>query len=170
MSIEENFYSLSMYDIDGNDFQFSSLKGKKATLIVNVACFCGYTSQYAGLCRLYRTYKDKGLEILAVPCNQFGGQEPGTHSQIKEFVKKYKVTFKVFGKIDVNGPNTHPVYSHLKQKSSLFNPNTGQVGNIPWNFAKFLVNKEATKIQYFPPYVTPEELEKPISKLLADKN
>ena len=167
MESTKNFFDLKATDIDENEFKFSSLKGSKAILIVNVACECGLTPQYAGLTELYKKYKDNGLEILGFPCNQFGRQEPGTPQEIKDFVKKYDVTFKLFSKCDVNGPNAHEVYNYLRRNSSLYNSETDKVGEIIWNFGKFLVNKDGSKVQYFPPKVVPADLEKPIQDLLS---
>jgi len=169
MDATPTFFDLKSSDINGSDFAFQSLKGKKATLVVNVACECGLTPQYAGLSKLYKDHQQEGLEILGFPCNQFGAQEPGTLEEIKEFVKQFDVTFTLFNKISVNGAETDPVYAFLKKNSSLFNAETGVTGDIPWNFAKFLVDSNGT-VQYFGPKTTPEELEAPIKTVLAGGN
>ena len=111
--MNKNISSITVKDIDGKDVKLSDYKGK-VLLIFNVASKCGYTKQYAGLEEIYKKYKDKGFEILAFPCNQFGEQEPGTNEEIKNFCSsKFDVTFKLFDKIDVNGKNQSPLYSIL---------------------------------------------------------
>ncbi|MGE5435709.1 MAG: glutathione peroxidase, partial [Syntrophothermus sp.] len=123
-------------DIDGNDVNLSDYKGK-VLLIVNVASKCGYTPQYKGLESLYEKYKDKGFEILAFPCNDFGGQEPGTNEEIKEFCSSnFNVKFKLFDKVKVLGSEKSPLYEVLTN-----NDVTGN-GEIKWNFEKFLISKD----------------------------
>ena len=127
---------------DGSALDLSAHKGK-VLLIVNTASKCGFTPQYEGLENLYQEYADQGLEILAFPCNQFMGQEPGTNEEIKEFVTShYGVNFQLFSKVDVNGPHTHEVYRFLRRNSPLYDKKKDQVQNIPWNFTKFLVDSE----------------------------
>ena len=103
---------------------------------------------------------------MGFPCNQFGGQEPGTESQIKQFTSKYGVQFLLFSKIKVNGKETHPVYQFLRHNSELFDPNKGTVNEIPWNFAKFLVDREGNVIKYFNPRVEPFSIRNDIEALL----
>ncbi|MBX7144903.1 MAG: glutathione peroxidase [Oligoflexia bacterium] len=156
--MKSSFFELSASDINGNDWAFSQLKGK-VTLIVNVASRCGFTSQYTGLQSLYDRFKVKGLEIVAFPCNQFGAQEPGTAAEIKSFCDtSFGVTFPIMQKVDVNGPNTHPVFAYLKSNC----PGLLGTESIKWNFTKFLVAPDGRAIQRFAPQVTPEELESAI--------
>lgn len=147
--VKDNILSVKVKDIDGKEVNLSDYKNK-VLLIVNVASFCGYTKQYAGLQDLYENYKDKGFEILAFPCNQFGNQEPGTNEEIKNFCSsKYNVTFRLFDKIDVNGNNKSPLYALLTD-----NPVTGK-GDIKWNFEKFIVGKNGKIVARFPSSVEP---------------
>lgn len=148
-----SIYDLTMKDIDGKDVSLGAYKGK-VLLIVNVASKCGFTPQYKGLESVYEKYKDKGFTILGFPCNQFGGQEPGTSSEIKEFCSsKYNVTFPMFEKIDVNGPSRHALYTLLAGKDSPF------PGDIKWNFNKFLIGKDGKILKRFDSKVTPESPE-----------
>src|SRR5512140_2874179 len=122
----DSIYNIPLKDIDGKSTSLKAYKGK-VLLIVNVASKCGYTPQYEGLEALQQKYKDKGLTVLGFPCNQFGGQEPGSNEQIKQFCSsKYQVTFPLFDKLEVNGPNRHPLYVFLAGDSSPF------PGNIKW--------------------------------------
>lgn len=147
--VKDNIFSIKVKDIDGKEVNLSDYKDK-VLLIVNVASYCGYTKQYVGLQDLYENYKDKGFEILAFPCNQFGNQEPGTNEEIKNFCSsKFNVTFRLFDKIDVNGKNQSPLYSILTD-----NPVTGK-GDIKWNFEKFIVGKNGKIIARFPSSVEP---------------
>ncbi|KAH9798748.1 hypothetical protein WN943_000202 [Citrus x changshan-huyou] len=134
---EKSLYDFTVKDIDGKDVPLSKFKGK-VLLIVNVASRCGLTpSNYSELSHLYEKYKTQGFEILAFPCNQFGGQEPGSNPEIKEFAcTRFKAEFPIFDKVDVNGPNTAPVYQFLKSSAG------GFLGDlVKWNFEKFLVDK-----------------------------
>lgn len=131
-------------------------------LIVNVASQCGYTPQYAGLEALYEKYRDRGFTVLAFPCNQFGGQEPGTMEEILTFCStRYNVSFPVFNKIEVNGPNRAPLYEKLTQAIP--------PENIAWNFEKFLVGRDGRVIARFKPRTSPdaEELVQAIEAALA---
>lgn len=156
-----NIYNFTAKTIDGADKSLSDYKGK-ILLIVNVASNCGFTKQYAGLESLYKKYKDKGVEILAFPCNQFGSQEPGTSTEIKDFCSvNYGVSFQLFDKIDVNGDNAHPIYKYItKAQGGLI------TDAIKWNFTKFLVDREGNVVDRFAPQTTPESIEKEIEKLL----
>ena len=137
-------------DIDGKDVSLKSYRGK-VLLIVNVASRCGFTPQYKQLEAVYQKYKDKGLVVLGFPCNQFGGQEPGTDEEIKQFCSsKYNVTFPLFDKIEVNGPNRHPLYAALAGSDSPF------PGNIKWNFSKFLIGRDGKILKRFESPVTPD--------------
>lgn len=145
----DNILNIFVKDIDGKSVNLSDYKDK-VLLIVNVASYCGYTRQYAGLQNLYEEYKDKGFEILAFPCNQFGNQEPGTNEEIKNFCStKYNVTFKLFDKIDVNGSKRSPLYKVLTD-----NPITGK-SDIKWNFEKFIIGKNGKIVKRFPSSTDP---------------
>ena len=135
----------------------------KVLLIVNVASKCGFTSQYTELEALYQKYKDKNFVILGIPCNQFKGQEPLSNKEILEFCQlNYDVSFDMFEKIEVNGENTHPLYSLLKNaKKGIFGTDA-----IKWNFTKFLINKEGEVLERFAPSTTPLSLESKIEALL----
>jgi len=144
---------ISLKDIEGKDTSLKTYQGK-VLLVVNVASRCGYTPQYKGLETVYEKYKDKGFTVLGFPCNQFGQQEPGTATEIKEFCSsKYNVTFPLFSKIDVNGPTRHPLYVALAGKDSPF------PGDIKWNFSKFLIGRDGKILKRFEPGVTPESAE-----------
>lgn len=141
-----------MKDIDGKEVDLAKYKGD-VVLIVNTASFCGNTPQYAGLEKLYQTYKGKGFTVLAFPANEFGKQEPGSNQEIKEFcTSKYHVSFPVFSKIVVKGEGIDPLYAYLTSKES--NPKFG--GAVTWNFAKFLVNRKGEVIGRFDPREKPE--------------
>jgi glutathione peroxidase len=146
----DSIYDISLKDIDGKPTSLKAYKGK-VLLIVNVASRCGYTPQYAGLESLFEKYKDKGLLVLGFPCNQFGGQEPGTNEEIKQFCSsKYQVTFPLFDKIEVNGPNRHPLYLALAGKDAAF------PGDIKWNFNKFLIGRDGKVLKRFDSGTKPE--------------
>ena len=149
----DSLYDIGVKNIDGKSTSLKPYQGK-VLLIVNVASKCGYTPQYTGLEGLNQKYKDKGLAVLGFPCNQFGGQEPGTNEEIKEFCSsKYNVTFPLFDKIDVNGPNRHPLYVALAGKES------PAPGDIKWNFSKFLVGRDGKIIKRFDSKVKPDSPE-----------
>jgi glutathione peroxidase len=136
--MQTSLYDFSMKDIDGNNVKLSDYKGK-TVLIVNVASFCGYTKQYAPLEQLYTQYKDKGLVILGFPANDFGAQEPGTDTEIKEFCStKYNVTFPMFSKVTVKGADKHPLFVWLTSGGG----DAALAGEIGWNFEKFLVGPD----------------------------
>lgn len=156
------FYGLSAKDRKGESFPFSGLDGK-VVLIVNVASRCGFTPQYQELEELYEKYKNKGLVILGFPCNQFGGQEPGTDEEIGEFCKiNYGVTFPVLKKVDVNGSEASPVYEYLKSQKA------GSLGfrGVKWNFEKFLVDKHGKVVGRFSSLTKPSSLDPIIAELL----
>ncbi len=128
--------AIPIKDIDGQETSLKTYAGK-AILIVNVASKCGYTRQYAGLEALYRKYKDRGLVVLGIPSNDFGGQEPGTEAEIKEFcTKKFDVTFPMTAKVSVKGADQHPLYA------ALTGPDSPAPGPVKWNFGKFLISKD----------------------------
>jgi len=148
---------VSVYDID-----LQTLAGEPATLgdfagstvlVVNVASKCGLTPQYAGLQRLYDQFSSRGFTVAGFPCNQFGQQEPGTPGEISEFCSvNYGVTFPLFAKIDVNGPDRHPLYAALTAVPDA----KGEAGDIEWNFEKFLIDPEGKIIGRFRPMTEPE--------------
>jgi glutathione peroxidase len=137
-STAQSVYDFTMKDIDGKDVQLSQYKGK-VLLIVNVASKCGLTPQYESLEQFYEQYKDKGVVVLGFPANNFGGQEPGTEAEIKQFCStKFNVSFPMFSKISVKGSDMHPLYQYLTQT-------TGD--EVGWNFHKFLVGKDGKVIK-----------------------
>jgi glutathione peroxidase len=147
----QSIHSFTVKSIDGKNLNLASFKGKKI-LIVNTASKCGYTPQYEGLEKVYEQYKDK-LVILGFPCNQFGGQEPGTNEEIVDFCKKnYGVSFPLADKIDVKGSNIAPIYQWLTSKSK----NGILDASISWNFNKFLIDENGKMIAYFPSNVNPD--------------
>lgn len=161
--MESSVYDFTVKTGDGGDFSMGALKGK-VTLIVNVASKCGFTPQYAGLEALYRKYKDKGFLVLGFPCNQFGGQEPGTNEEIQHFCRlNYGVTFPVLGKIEVNGDGAAPLYKFLKAGAP------GLLGSeaIKWNFTKFLISRNGAILGRYASKTKPEELAADIEKALA---
>lgn len=156
-------YDFVVKDIDGKEIKLSDYSGK-VLLIVNVASKCGYTSQYEGLQKIYDLYKDKGFEILAFPCNDFKGQEPGTNKEIKDFCSaNYGVTFKLFDKISVLGDDKFPLYEMLINSDSV------EVGDVKWNFEKFLISRDGKVEARFRSKIKPEseELISVIEKLLV---
>lgn len=157
-----SIYDIEVKNIKGETISLSQYKDK-VLLIVNTASRCGFTPQYEGLEKIYREFKDKGLEILAFPCNQFGAQEPDGEERIAEFCElNYKTSFPLFSKINVNGKEAHPLYVHLKSEQK------GILGTemIKWNFTKFLVNKKGEVIKRFAPKDRPEDLISEIQALL----
>ncbi len=133
------FFDLNIKDIQGKMINFSKYKDK-TILLVNVASKCGFTKQYSGLQALYEKYKDKGLVIIGIPSNQFGGQEPGSNKEIKDFCEiNFNITFPITDKVDVKGKNAHPIYLWAKE-------NYGNSTVPKWNFHKILINKNG-KIQ-----------------------
>jgi glutathione peroxidase len=160
-----SIYDIAVKDIDGKDTTLAACKGK-VLLIVNVASRCGYTPQYKGLEAIHLKYQDKDFVVLGFPCNQFGGQEPGTDAEIKQFCSsKYNVTFPLFDKIEVNGANRHPLYVLLAGPDSPF------PGDIKWNFNKFLIGKDGKILKRFDSKATPEspEVTQAIEAALAAK-
>jgi glutathione peroxidase len=148
-----SIHDIPLKDIDGKETTLKPYQGK-VVLVVNVASRCGFTPQYKGLETIYEKYKDKGFAVLGFPCNQFGQQEPGTSDEIKQFCSsKYSVTFPLYSKIDVNGPNRHPLYVALAGKDSPF------PGDIKWNFSKFLIGRDGKILKRFESPITPESPE-----------
>ncbi|CAL1716646.1 unnamed protein product [Somion occarium] len=156
------FYNLKSELPSGSPYYFEQLKGK-VVLIVNVASKCGFTPQYKGLQELYDKYKDKGFVILGFPCNQFGGQEPGTDDDIATFCEKnHGVSFPLMKKSDVNGDNTNEVYKWLK------NEKAGLLGmtRIKWNFEKFLIDREGKVVHRWASTTTPQAIDADVAKLI----
>lgn len=158
--------SFKMKGIDGKEVNLADYKGK-VVLFVNVASRCGYTPQYKGLQKLHEKYADKGLAIIGVPSNQFGGQEPGSDAEIVEFCKNnYDVEFDMLSKVDVKGDKQTPLYKYLTSEDA------GFPGDVKWNFEKFLINREGKVVGRFPSKVEPEssEMVQAIEKALAEKS
>lgn len=159
--MENNFYQFSARSLQGKDISMETYRGK-VILVVNTASKCGLTPQYEGLEDLNKKYKERGLCILGFPCNQFGGQEPGTDIEISEgCLINYGVSFQMFSKIDVNGDNAHPVFKYLKDKLPGFLSK-----KIKWNFAKFLIDRNGIPFKRYSPTTAPEKLINDIEKLL----
>lgn len=164
----QSVLAFSAETLDGRQASLAEFAGK-VLLIVNTASQCGFTPQYAGLEKLYRTYKDRGFAVLGFPCNQFGGQEPGSAAEIGAFCEKnYGVSFPMFAKIDVNGEKAHPLYRLLKkEKPGLLGPLGG--GAIKWNFTKFLVDRNGRIVTRYASTTKPEALAKDIERLLGSE-
>lgn len=178
-----SIYDLKIKNRNGEEISLDTYKGK-VLIIVNTATGCGFTPQYEGLENLYKKYHDKGLEIIDIPCNQFGNQAPGNDDEIHEFCAlKYNTSFDQFTKADVNGENELPLYTYLKgqikedkieglkNKMAMkavekISTSTKKEGDIKWNFTKFLVDKEGNVVGRYSPTYKPEDMEKDIIKLL----
>ena len=176
-------YDYKVLDRKGNEVSMDTFKGK-VLLIVNTATGCGFTPQYKGLEELYQKYKDKGLEILDFPCDQFGHQAPGDDNEINEFcTAKYNTTFPRFKKIEVNGENELPLFAYLKSQKGFtgftgvkgafmsafvgkMDPDYKNNANIKWNFTKFLVDKEGNVVDRFESTVEPEKIDDNVASLL----
>ena len=160
--MSQGFFDFKVPSIDGSPDLLGPLKGQ-VVLAVNVASRCGYTPQYEGLERLWRSYGTRGLVVLGFPCNQFGAQEPGNDAEIGEFCRMtYDVSFPMFAKVDVNGANTHPVFALLKSAAP------GLLGTeaIKWNFTKFLIDRTGRVVARYAPARSPDEIAGDIEKLL----
>ena len=176
-----SIHQFSAATADGSN-QALDAYSDRVVLVVNVASKCGLTPQYEGLEALYQENRERGLQILGFPCNQFGDQEPGTDAEIQDFCStNYGVSFPVFGKIDVNGPDADPLYVYLRaQAPGDFGPANGPLydfikssrpealgsDEVKWNFTKFLVGRDGKVIRRFEPTVTPEEIKSEIDHLL----
>ena len=157
-----SFHALEAIDINGNTVSMSSFAGKKV-MVVNTASECGFTPQYKQLQELHEAYKNKGLVILGFPCNDFGGQEPGTGDEIEAFCQKnYGVTFPLMAKVDVNGDQASPLFDWMKGEA----PGLMGSKSIKWNFTKFLINREGEVVKRYAPQDTPERIAKDIEGLL----
>jgi len=159
--MEQLFYDFSARTLQGKDKSMADYKGK-VVIVVNTASKCGLTPQYEGLEMLYSKYRDRGLEILGFPCNQFGNQEPGDAKTISEgCLINYGVTFQMFEKIEVNGSGTHPIFAFLKKELP------GLLGGkIKWNFTKFVIDRNGKPVKRFSPTTKPEQMEAYVQKLL----
>ena len=145
---EKLFFDLSIKNLNGEDLNLSNFKGK-TILLVNVASKCGFTKQYSGLQELYENYKGRGLIVIGVPSNQFGGQEPGSNSEIKEFCEtNFNITFPITDKVNVKGENVHPIYSWAKK-------NYGNQTIPKWNFHKILISKDGKIADTFSSFTRP---------------
>jgi glutathione peroxidase len=157
-----NIYDFSAQTVGGKDQPMSDYQGK-VLLVVNTASKCGFTPQFEGLEELYEKYRDKGLEILGFPCNQFANQDPGSNDEIQEFCQlNYGVTFPMFGKIDVNGSDADPIFEHLKKEA----PGALGTQRIKWNFTKFLIDPTGNPVKRYAPRETPSDIRKDLEKLL----
>jgi glutathione peroxidase len=155
-------YDIEVTTIDGKKQALAGYRGK-VLLVVNVASRCGFTPQYEGLEALYRRHKDHGLVVLGFPCDQFGHQEPGDEQEIARFCRTtYDVTFPLFSKIDVNGPDTHALYQYLKAAKP------GLLGSeaIKWNFTKFLVGRDGAVLERYAPKDSPEKIGDDLASIL----
>jgi len=161
VSETQSIYDFSVPTSSGDQQSLRDYQGK-VVLIVNTASKCGFTPQYEGLQRLHDKYSERGLVVVAMPCNQFGAQEPGSNTAVQEFCQlNYGLSFPVMGKIEVNGSGQHPLYAHLtKQAKGLI------TDSIKWNFTKFLVNRDGQVIERFAPVTKPEAISKNIEELL----
>lgn len=156
--------ALKMKDIDGRERSLEEFKGK-ALLLVNVASYCGNTPQYGALEEIYQKYKAEGFEILAFPANNFGSQEPGSEAEIREFcTTKYKASFPMFSKVEAKGENIHPLYKFLTTETDF-------KGDVTWNFAKFLADRQGRVVARFAPKLDPKspQVLAAIEKTLAEK-
>ena len=178
-----SIYNYSIVDRSGKEVSLNEYKGK-VLIIVNTATGCGFTPQYEGLENLYKKYHDEGLEIIDIPCNQFGNQAPGTDDEIHEFCAlKYKTSFDQFTKADVNGENELPLYTYLKEqikedkieglKNKMamkavekISKTAKKDGDIKWNFTKFLVDKDGKVVGRYSPIFKPEDMEEDIKKVI----
>ena len=173
-------YDFTATSADGSEVPLRDYAGK-VLLIVNVASKCGLTPQYEGLESLYRDYQGSGLEVLGFPCNQFKEQEPGTDAEIQDFCKTtYDVTFPVFSKVEVNGPDADPLYQYLRAQApgdfgpeyggfydaiSKINPEAG-AGDVKWNFTKFLIGRDGAVIKRYEPPVSPDDIKADLENYL----
>jgi glutathione peroxidase len=156
-------YEIPVTSIDGTPGTLGSYQGQ-VLLIVNVASQCRYTSQYSALELLYRRHHAEGFSVLGFPCNQFAGQEPGSEAEILSFcLREFDISFPLFSKIEVNGPNTHPLYRYLKDGAAAI----PESEVIEWNFAKFLVTREGRVVNRYAPKYSPGDIEPDIKRALG---
>ena len=160
-SLVKSLYEVEVTTIDGAVQSMADYRGR-ALLIVNVASRCAYTPQYAGLEALYRAFKDRGFAVLGFPCDQFGGQEPGPDAEIQQFcTQQYEVTFPMFSKVKVNGPDAHPLFRVLKSER----PGMLGLQGILWNFTKFLVTPAGDVVRRYGTRVRPEDIAPEIERI-----
>jgi glutathione peroxidase len=160
--MSDNVFDFSCTTGSGDETPLADYRGK-VLLVVNTASKCGFTPQFAGLEEMYEKYRERGLEILGFPCNQFGKQDPGSNEEITEFCQlNYGVSFPMFSKIEVNGRGADPLYQHLKKAA----PGALGTRGIKWNFTKFLINRDGDVLKRFAPATTPAQIEKEIERLL----
>jgi len=158
-----SIYDIDVRTIEGKPMRLDAYRGK-VLLVVNTASKCGFTPQYDALEKLHEAHADEGFAVLGFPCNQFGGQEPGSSEEIQEFCKvRFGVTFPLHERIDVNGADAHPLFEYLKEQAP------GLLGsrNVKWNFTKFLVGRDGRVIERFAPSTKPEKIESKIKEALA---
>ena len=162
--MSRDFYNFKAKSITGSEESMSCYDGK-VVLIVNTASKCGFTPQYKELQKLYEDYKDKGLEILGFPCDQFAHQEPAGDAEIQQFCSRnFGVTFPLFSKVEVNGDQAHPLFAYLRSQKP------GVIGNsIKWNFTKFLIDKKGNPVKRFSPMTDPSKIAGHIEKLLGEQ-
>lgn len=161
---KNNFYDFSASSLLGEEISMESYKGK-TILVVNTASKCGFTPQYEGLEELYQKYKNQDFVVLGFPCNQFGGQEPGSEKEIAEgCLVNFGVSFPMFSKVKVNGKDAHPLFKFLKnEKRSLLGK------RIEWNFTKFLIDKNGKPIKRFSSIITPKKIEKHVFSVISEQ-
>lgn len=156
-------YDFSARAIDGSQLGLDAYRGK-VLLVVNVASKCGFTPQYEGLEALYRRYRDQGFEVLGFPCDQFRHQEPGNDAEIAKFCSlTYDVSFPLFAKIDVNGPQAHPFWQWLRRER----PGVFGTQGIKWNFTKFLIDRQGYAVKRYAPTAKPESIGDDVARALA---
>lgn len=157
-----NIYQFEAELLNGENKRFSDYQGK-VLLIVNTASKCGFTPQFAGLEKIYEQFKDRGFEVLGFPCNQFGNQDPGSHEEIGTFCQKnYGVSFPMFAKVNVKGPEAHVIFRYLTNNSK------GILGSgIKWNFTKFLIGKDGKVLNRYAPTTKPESIIEDIENALS---
>ena len=161
--MSNSVFDFSCQTPSGQEKPISDFEGK-VLLVVNTASKCGFTPQFAGLEELYEKYKDRGLEVLGFPCNQFGKQDPGSNDEITEFCQlNYGVSFPMFGKVEVNGSDADPLFKHLKAEA----PGALGTESIKWNFTKFLVDSSGKVIKRYAPKTKPADIAADIEALLA---
>jgi glutathione peroxidase len=157
------FRDFSLRSIDGEPLPMSRFAGQ-VVLLVNVASQCGFTPQYEGLERLWRTFRDRGLVVIGCPCDQFGAQEPGNEAEIAQFCSlNYDVTFPLTAKLEVNGDHADPLWQWMKAEE----PGVLGTTAVKWNFTKFLIGRDGAVLERFAPTVTPDELVKPVEQALS---
>ena len=154
--MSQSIYDISFKNAKGESLTLKPYEGKKI-LVVNVASECGFTKQYEGLQKLFTDLKDKGVVVVGFPCNQFGGQEPGTDDEIQGFCSgRFGVTFPIYSKVDVNGDQAHPLFTRLKEEA----PGILGTKAIKWNFTKFLIDESGKVVKRYAPNDTPEDIAK----------